>query len=146
MNLMIEILVFVVLLAIFFGVPILAVAELRRPHRFKGRHCQHCNFDRRKLPPDAKCPECGNPPAILGMGRPVDDTFPSCRRCGHLLENLPWDTDCPECGLACAAMPKFERLPKGHFITPKGLVQFIVGGIWGLSSLYLVLVLASLLG
>ena len=142
---MIDSIVMPVMLLIFLGVPLLAVLDLRRPFQFKVRRCQHCDFDRSNLPADSRCPECGTPPGIHGIGRQAHDTFPSCRRCGHLLENLPWDTPCPECGLACAALPNFQRLPRKRHLTLRGFTRFFMGGLWGLAGIYLLLGLASLI-
>ena len=140
-----DLIVTTLMLVVFFGVPILLAIDLRRPLKFTARRCHNCNFDRRNIAADSKCPECGTPPGIQGMGRPPDDRFPSCRSCGHLLENLPWDTACPECGLACAALPNFQRIPRSRLSSLRGLYRVVMGGLWGLSSLYLLIALAAMI-
>jgi predicted Zn-ribbon and HTH transcriptional regulator len=133
-----------ILLGIFIGVPVLVgVLRGRRTPRMTTTTCRHCGYDRRGLSKQAECPECGLPAGIEGPGRPPDQDHPSCRGCGHLLVNLPWNATCPECGLPSAALPRFHRLRRRHWLTLGRILTFVLGTAWlGVGLLFMISAIA----
>ena len=72
------------------GVPALGAIALglfpTKPPRVPRGYCSNCWFDRRGLPPDDPCPDCGKLPSRV------------CAQCSYNLRGVPINAPCPECG------------------------------------------------
>ena len=99
----------IIILIGWFGLPALAILQIRRTREKSSteRTCPNCDRELTGARVGRPCPECGTIPTISWQG-PSDPDRILCRACGHDLEGLAWNADCPECGLHSAALPRFE--------------------------------------
>ena len=56
---------------------------------------------------------------------------------------LPWNATCPECGLPSAALPRFHRLRRRHWLTLGRILTFVLGTAWlGVGLLFMISAIA----
>ena len=128
-----------VLFGWFFGLPALAVLQIRRARRktVVEKRCPKCDNELTGTRVGTPCRECGSVPAI-SRSRPSNPDRVLCRGCDHDLEGLEWNADCPECGLHSAAMPRFESNRSSYPV--KALLGGILFAGWlGLTILMLIM-------
>ena len=123
-------------LAVVILVPLRAIVRGRSGSFSGTERCMRCNHDRRNIPPNRPCPECGTTPGVKGVGIEADKDIIICRACGQSLEGLAWDTTCPECGLPSAALPRFHKKQQGR-LSPGRLLDSMLILLWAFSLLIL---------
>jgi hypothetical protein len=123
-------------LAVVILVPLRGILRSRSGSFSGTARCMRCNHDRRNIPADRPCPECGTSPGIKGTGIEPDKDIVICRACGQSLEGLAWDTTCPECGLPNAALPRFHKKQQGR-LSPGRLLDSFLILLWAVSLLIL---------